>query len=337
MVEALRHRGPDGEARPPPRAATLVHTRLAIIDVAGGDQPLDSEDGAVTAVVNGEIYNHRELRARARARRATASPPAPTARWSCTATRSTGRTSCASSTASSPSRSGTPASAGSWPPATSSASSRSTGGPTAAASRSPPRSARCSPPAWWSPEVDRGGARPLPRLPLRARAADAVRGRQQAARRVAAGRAEERGRRASTSFREAPGEPLAGASEDELADELAERFTDAVERQMMSDVPYGAFLSGGVDSAAVVAAMARRAGSRPPPSRSASPATATAGRARVRRRERPPDRHRPPRHRDGAGRLPGGARALRAAARGAVRNPLGAGAAAALPLRRRAT
>ena len=44
--------------------ATLASTRLAIIDVAGRFQPLDSEDGAVTAVVNGEIYNHRELRAR---------------------------------------------------------------------------------------------------------------------------------------------------------------------------------------------------------------------------------------------------------------------------------
>ena len=53
-----------------------------------------------------------------------------------------------------------------------------------------------------------------------------------------------------------------GASEEDLADELASRFAAAVERQMMSDVPYGAFLSGGVDSAAVVAAMAR-AGERP--------------------------------------------------------------------------
>src|SRR5918992_6035992 len=63
MVEALRHRGPDGDALRRTGPLALVHTRLAIIDVAGGDQPLDSEDGQVTAIVNGEIYNHRELRA----------------------------------------------------------------------------------------------------------------------------------------------------------------------------------------------------------------------------------------------------------------------------------
>ena len=70
MVEALRHRGPDGQAVRRIGPVTLAHTRLAIIDVAGGDQPLDSEDGSVTAIVNGEIYNHLELRAAARARRA---------------------------------------------------------------------------------------------------------------------------------------------------------------------------------------------------------------------------------------------------------------------------
>src|SRR3954468_23123815 len=63
MVEALRHRGPDGDGVTKLGAATLAHTRLAIIDVAGGDQPLASEDGAVTAVVNGEIYNHAAIRA----------------------------------------------------------------------------------------------------------------------------------------------------------------------------------------------------------------------------------------------------------------------------------
>ena len=63
MTAALRHRGPDGEATRRVGPALLVHTRLAIIDVAGGDQPLVSEDGTVTLVANGEIYNHRELRA----------------------------------------------------------------------------------------------------------------------------------------------------------------------------------------------------------------------------------------------------------------------------------
>ncbi len=65
-----------------------------------------------------------------------------------------------------------------------------------------------------------------------------------------------------SSYREAPGEPFE-AGPDELAAELVVRFRDAVRRQMMSDVPYGAFLSGGVDSAAIAAAM-RRANDEPP-------------------------------------------------------------------------
>src|SRR3954468_2568294 len=68
MVEALRHRGPDGEGVTRHGPLTLVHARLAIIDVAGGDQPLDSEDGNVSVVVHGEIYNHLELREELEAR-----------------------------------------------------------------------------------------------------------------------------------------------------------------------------------------------------------------------------------------------------------------------------
>jgi asparagine synthase (glutamine-hydrolysing) len=60
----------------------------------------------------------------------------------------------------------------------------------------------------------------------------------------------------TSSYREAPGSPLLDA-EEEIGRELLVRFEEAVERQMMSDVPYGVFLSGGVDSAAIAAAMAR--------------------------------------------------------------------------------
>src|SRR3954452_13562847 len=62
LAESLRHRGPDGFAVEELGAATLVHARLAIIDVEGGDQPFVSEDGRFTAIVNGEIYNHLNLR-----------------------------------------------------------------------------------------------------------------------------------------------------------------------------------------------------------------------------------------------------------------------------------
>ena len=68
MTEALRHRGPDGDGVATIGPATLAHTRLAIIDVAGGEQPLRSEDGAITAIVNGEIYNHADVRADLEAR-----------------------------------------------------------------------------------------------------------------------------------------------------------------------------------------------------------------------------------------------------------------------------
>ncbi len=127
---------------------------------------------------------------------------------------------------------------------------------------SPPRSARCSRPGSSQPRGRPRRARPLPRLPLRARAAHAVRGRQQAAAGVAA-----RGRGGRQPARDelARGRPARRSTrdDDELAAQLAERFTDAVERQMMSDVPYGAFLSGGVDSAGVVAAMKLRAATPP--------------------------------------------------------------------------
>ena len=59
---ALRHRGPDDFGITLDGPVGLVHTRLSIIDLAGGHQPIVSPGGELSAVVNGEIYNYVELR-----------------------------------------------------------------------------------------------------------------------------------------------------------------------------------------------------------------------------------------------------------------------------------
>ncbi|MBS1213811.1 MAG: asparagine synthase (glutamine-hydrolyzing) [Proteobacteria bacterium] len=63
MRAALAHRGPDGSGITTFRHAALVHNRLAIIDLDGGAQPLSGASGDTSIVFNGEIYNYRELRA----------------------------------------------------------------------------------------------------------------------------------------------------------------------------------------------------------------------------------------------------------------------------------
>ena len=255
MVEALRHRGPDGQAVRRIAPVTLVHTRLAIIDVAGGDQPLDSEDGSVTAIVNGEIYNHAELRAgleRKGHRFATGSDSEVVVH----------------------------AYEESGPDLV-----RDLNGIFAFAvwdSRAKRLVAArdqfgVKPLYWWTDgrrvalaseigallaaglvaaEVDRVALDHF----LACRFVPAPRTLFKGVQKLPPASVltvEEGGAPRVTSFREGPGGPLRDAGDDELADGLAERFAAAVERQMMADVPYGAFLSGGVDSAAVVAAMAR--------------------------------------------------------------------------------
>ncbi|PWK89764.1 asparagine synthase B [Fulvimonas soli] len=62
LSQRQRHRGPDWSGVFVDAGAILVHERLAIVDPASGAQPLRSRDGALALAVNGEIYNHRELR-----------------------------------------------------------------------------------------------------------------------------------------------------------------------------------------------------------------------------------------------------------------------------------
>jgi asparagine synthase (glutamine-hydrolysing) len=64
MLEAIRHRGPDGDGKAFPGNSALVHARLSIIDLAHGGQPMQSRNTGVVMVFNGEIYNYRELRQR---------------------------------------------------------------------------------------------------------------------------------------------------------------------------------------------------------------------------------------------------------------------------------
>jgi len=62
MAASLAHRGPDGAGYYRDERVALAHRRLSIIDLSGGGQPLANEDGQIQIVFNGEIYNYREHR-----------------------------------------------------------------------------------------------------------------------------------------------------------------------------------------------------------------------------------------------------------------------------------
>jgi asparagine synthase (glutamine-hydrolysing) len=62
MSRAIAHRGPDGEGYHTEPGLGLGHLRLAVVDVAGGAQPMTNEDGSVLILFNGEIYNFPALR-----------------------------------------------------------------------------------------------------------------------------------------------------------------------------------------------------------------------------------------------------------------------------------
>ncbi len=261
MAAAMRHRGPDGDGVRQIGPATLAHTRLAIIDVAGGDQPLTSEDGSITAIVNGEIYNQLDLRAELEAAGHTFATNSDSevvvhgyeehgedfvrrmngifafALWDDRRSRLV----CARD-----------------PLGVKPLYWRSDGRRLAVASEVRALLAA----GLAEPRVDRIALDHY----LACRFVPAPRTIFEGISKLPAATtltAEPGSEPVVTSYREAPGAPVEGLGTEELAGELAERFTDAVERQMMSDVPYGAFLSGGVDSAAIASAMSRRSGAKP--------------------------------------------------------------------------
>ena len=64
MRDVMMHRGPDGGGLHTDQHVALAHRRLSIVDLAGGHQPLANEDATVWVTYNGEIYNHAEVRVR---------------------------------------------------------------------------------------------------------------------------------------------------------------------------------------------------------------------------------------------------------------------------------
>src|SRR5690349_19320580 len=63
MVASLHHRGPDAQRGVVLEGVALGHTRLSIVDLASGHQPMHDAERGLTVVFNGEIFNHVELRA----------------------------------------------------------------------------------------------------------------------------------------------------------------------------------------------------------------------------------------------------------------------------------
>ena len=68
MSDGIRHRGPDSEGTYVSAGIGMAMRRLAIIDVKGGDQPISNEDDSAWIMLNGEIYNYTEMRAALEAR-----------------------------------------------------------------------------------------------------------------------------------------------------------------------------------------------------------------------------------------------------------------------------
>ena len=85
MSRRIRHRGPDWSGIWCGGSAVLAHERLSIVDPKSGGQPLLSPDGKLVLAVNGEIYNHQEIRRRITRKSVAAMPGSTTSRRGATA------------------------------------------------------------------------------------------------------------------------------------------------------------------------------------------------------------------------------------------------------------
>jgi asparagine synthase (glutamine-hydrolysing) len=262
MTRALAHRGPDAEGLwcDPERPVRLGHRRLAVVDLETGDQPMWTADGALGVVFNGEIYNHRDLRAQLAARgHVFRSDHSDTevllhgyrewgedlvtrlnGMWALALyDRACGRLFL--------SRDRFGQKPLYW--------SRSAGSFAFASELSALRLHPCV-----SAELSETGLRkyfaygyiPAPHCILR----DAHKLPAGASLVVELPDGEPRVSR-YWEFRLEPAEPASGDAEGVWAEELRERLERAVERRLMADVPLGVFLSGGIDSSSVALLAAR--------------------------------------------------------------------------------
>ena len=264
MTSSLsRIAGPTRRASISAEGIGLGHRRLSIIDLATGDQPLANEDGTVWVVFNGEIYNFAELRVGARTR----GPPLPHAhrhRSHRPRLRRMGRRlPSTGSAACSRSRSGTSSGGGCCSPAIASASSRSTTARTADGrhvrlrDQGAPRRSRSCPRDWSAEALDAYLTLqyvPCPAHDLPRRSGSCRPGTCSSP------------STAASSIRRYWDLTFTGrrraSREDEYLERLDALVTESVRLRLLSDVPLGAFLSGGIDSSLVVAAMAEASPSR---------------------------------------------------------------------------
>ena len=272
-MSALEHRGPDARGSHVDGPVGLGIQRLAVIDIEHGDQPISNEDGSVVVVFNGEIYNYRELRAELAAGGHRFRTDGDTevivhlyeehgvdcvehaARH--VRLRALGRAAagaCSSpATASARSRSSTPC-----------ATARSRFASELRALLAGPRDRRAT-------STRRRSTATSPTATCRRRSAPSPR-----VRKLPPGRrrwSAQDGRVALERYWQLDYGPQARRVDEprSCCERIREELRAATRRRLVADVPLGAFLSGGIDSSAVVAAMARvpqRARARP--SRSAS-------------------------------------------------------------------